>query len=122
VKPWQSRPPEKGGSQPGAKSAPNPRVCNSKSIRIEGGSELRNCSKVNPQKREEARREPDVLQIVMFAFRNRLELKEAPKCETVAKSTPRKGRKPAGSQKCSKSSCLQLEIDWNRRRFRNAKL
>jgi hypothetical protein len=62
---------------------------------------LRNCGKVDPQKREEARREPEVLQIVMFAIRNRLESKEAPNCETVAKSTPRKGRKPAGSQTCS---------------------
>jgi hypothetical protein len=40
---------------------------------------MRNCSKVDPQKREEAKREPDVLQIVVFANRNRLESKE-PTC------------------------------------------
>jgi hypothetical protein len=103
--------PRKGRKPSEANSVPNRNVCNSKSIRIEGGSEMRNCGKVDPRKREEASREPKVLQIVVFAIRNRLESKEVQKCETVAKSTPRKGRKPSGSQTCSKSSCLQIEID-----------
>jgi hypothetical protein len=47
---------------------------------------MRNCGKVDPQKREEARRDPKVVQIVRFAIRNRLESKEVPKTQ-IPKAT-----------------------------------